>query len=56
MIKNIKDNCRIYGLIIAKIAKKSLMLDYGFSNAIFEITIHAFAQLSFEIIQFQDSY
>jgi len=33
MIKNIGDNYRIYGLIIVKTTKKSLMLDYGFLNA-----------------------
>jgi hypothetical protein len=43
MIRNITDNCRIYGLIIVKIAKKSLMLDYGLSNATFETPNHAFA-------------
>jgi hypothetical protein len=43
VIKNIRDNYRIYGLIIVKIAKKSLMLDYGLSNATFETTDHAFA-------------
>jgi hypothetical protein len=32
------------------------MLDYGFSNATFETPNHAFAQLSFEINQFQGSY
>jgi hypothetical protein len=33
MIKSIGDNYRIYGLIIVKIAKESLVLDYGLSNA-----------------------
>jgi hypothetical protein len=33
MIKSIGDNYRIYGLIIAKITKRSLMLNYGFLNA-----------------------
>jgi len=40
MIKSIRDNYRIYGLIIVKIAKKSIMLDYGLSNATFETTNH----------------
>jgi len=31
-----------YGLIIVKIVKKSLMLDYGLSNAIFEPPNHVF--------------
>jgi hypothetical protein len=44
MIKSIGDNYRIYGLIIVKIAKKSLVLDYGLSNATFETPNHAFAQ------------
>jgi hypothetical protein len=44
MIKSIGDNYRIYGLIIIKIAKKSPMLDYGLSNAIFETPNHVFAQ------------
>jgi len=44
MIKNIGDNYRIYGLIIVKIAKTLLVLDYGFSNASFETLNHAFAQ------------
>ncbi len=56
MIIDIKNNCRIYSLIIVKSTKKSLMLDYGFSNATFETPNHAFAQLSFEINQFQGSY
>jgi hypothetical protein len=38
MIKNIANNYRIYGLIIVKIAKK--LIDYGFSNAIFETLNH----------------
>jgi hypothetical protein len=36
MIKSIGDNYRIYGLLIVKTVKKSLMLDYGLSNATFE--------------------
>ncbi len=44
MIKSIQDNYKIYGLIIVKIAKKLLVLDYGFSNATFETPNHAFAQ------------
>jgi hypothetical protein len=43
MIKSIRDNYRIYGLIIIKTSKKSLMLDYGFSNATFETPNHVFA-------------
>jgi hypothetical protein len=46
MIKTIKDNCRIYGLIIVKTAKKSLVLNYGFSSATFETFNHVFAPLS----------
>jgi hypothetical protein len=46
MIKSIKDNCRIYGLIIVKITKKSLVLNYGLSNVTFEILNHAFTPLS----------
>jgi hypothetical protein len=44
MIKNIGDNYKVYDLIIVKIAKKSLVLDYGLSNATFETPNHAFAQ------------
>jgi hypothetical protein len=43
MIKIIGDDYRIYGLIIVKITKKSLMLDYGVSNATFEMFNHVFA-------------
>jgi len=43
MIKCIGDNYRIYGLIIVKTTKKLLVLDYGFSNAIFETPNHVFA-------------
>jgi len=43
MIKSIGDNYKIYGLIIVKIAKKSLMLDSGLSNATFETPNHTFA-------------
>jgi len=46
MIKSIKDNYRIYGLIIVKITKKSLVLNYGLSNATFETLNHAFTPLS----------
>jgi hypothetical protein len=42
MIKSIGHNYRIYGLIIVKIVKKSLVLDYGLSNAIFETPNHPF--------------
>jgi hypothetical protein len=45
MIKSIGDNYKIYGLIIVKIAKKLLMLNYGLSNAIFETPNHTFALL-----------
>jgi hypothetical protein len=44
MIKNIGDNYRIYSLIIVNIAKKSLMLNHGLSNATFETPNHVFAQ------------
>jgi len=43
MIKSIGDNYRIYGMIIVKTTKKSLVLDYGLLNAIFETPNHAFA-------------
>jgi hypothetical protein len=43
MVKIIRDNYRIYGLIIVKTAKKSLVLDYGHPNATFETPNHAFA-------------
>jgi hypothetical protein len=43
MIKSIRDNYRIYGLIIVKTIKRLLMLDYGLSNATFETPNHAFA-------------
>jgi len=32
MMKSIKDNYRIYDVIIVKIAKKLLVLDYGFQT------------------------
>jgi hypothetical protein len=43
MIENIGDSYRIYGLIVVKIAKTSLVLDYGLSNATFESPNHVFA-------------
>jgi hypothetical protein len=43
MIKSIGNNYRIYGLIIVKTVKKSLVLDHGLSNATFETPNHAFA-------------
>jgi hypothetical protein len=43
MINSIWDNYRIYGLIIVKITKKLLMLNYGLSNATFKTPNHAFA-------------
>jgi hypothetical protein len=43
MIKSIRDNYRIYGLIIVKTTKKSLVLDYGLSNATFETLNRVFA-------------
>jgi hypothetical protein len=42
MIKNIKDNSIIYGLIIVKTNYFLLVLDYGLSNATFEPPNHAF--------------
>jgi hypothetical protein len=42
MIKNIRDNYRIYGLIIVKTVKKSLVFDYGLSNATFGPSNHFF--------------
>ncbi len=50
MIKSIRDNCKIYGSTIVKIAKKSLMLDYGFSNATFETPNHDLAHVAFLIM------
>jgi hypothetical protein len=44
MIKSIRDNYRIYGLIIVEIAKKLIFLDYGLSNTTFEALNHAFTQ------------
>jgi hypothetical protein len=41
MIKNIRDNYRIYGLIIVEIAKKLILLDYGLSNTTFKIPNHS---------------
>jgi hypothetical protein len=38
----------IYGLIIVKNTKKSLVLDHGFSNATFEPPNHVFALDKFE--------
>jgi hypothetical protein len=39
-----RDNYRIYGLIIVKIMKKKLLvLNYGLSNATFVPSDHAFA-------------
>ncbi len=43
MIESIGDNYRIYGLIIVKTAKHSVMLNYGLSNVTFETPNHAFA-------------
>jgi len=43
MNKSIGENNTIYGLIIVKIDKKSLVLDYGLSNVTFETPNHAFA-------------
>jgi len=42
MVKRIGDNYRIYGLIIVKTTKKSLMLDYKLSNVSFETPNRAF--------------
>jgi hypothetical protein len=47
MIESIGDNYRIYGLIIVKTAKKSLVFNYGLSNSTFETTNHAFAHCPF---------
>jgi hypothetical protein len=47
MIKNIGDNYRIYGLIIIKIAKKSLVLNYGLSSVTFETLNPAFAWFNY---------
>jgi hypothetical protein len=45
MIKSIGNNYRNYGLIIVKTAKKSLVLNYGLSNATFETPNHVCAQM-----------
>jgi hypothetical protein len=51
MIKSIGDNYKIYGLIIVKTPKKSLVLDYRLSNATFETPNHASAHwLSLQIV------
>jgi hypothetical protein len=42
MIKSIRDNYSIYGLILVKTANFLLLLDYGLSNATFEPPNHAF--------------
>jgi hypothetical protein len=42
MIKIIGDHYKIYGLIIIKTTKKSLVLDYGLSNVTFEPPNHVF--------------
>jgi hypothetical protein len=42
MIKIIRDIYSIYGFIIIKITKRSLVLDYGLSNAIVEPPNHVF--------------
>jgi hypothetical protein len=51
MIKNVRDNYRIYDLIIVKIAKKSLVFDYGFSNTIFEPPNHAFIRPCYACVE-----
>jgi hypothetical protein len=43
MIKRIKDNYKIYSLIIVKTTKKSLKLDYGLLNTTFDPLNHVFA-------------
>jgi hypothetical protein len=43
MVKSIGDNYKIYGLIIVKIIKKLLVLNYGLSSATFETPNHVFA-------------
>jgi hypothetical protein len=45
MIKNIKDNDRIYGLVIVKTAKEFVVLNYGLSNATFETPNHVVPHL-----------
>jgi hypothetical protein len=43
MIKIIRDNYKIYGLIIVKTTKKSIVLNCELSNATFEtLNYHAF--------------
>jgi hypothetical protein len=48
MIEIIRDNYRIYGLIIVKITKRLLVLDYGFSNVTFETPNRAFTHETIE--------
>jgi hypothetical protein len=43
MIKSIRDNYRIYGLIIVKTTQKSLVLEYELLNAKFETLNHVIA-------------
>jgi hypothetical protein len=45
MIKSIGDNYIIYGLIIVKIVKKLLMINYEVSNATFETPNYAFTHI-----------
>jgi len=50
MIKCIGDNYRICGLKIVKTTKKSLVLDYGLSNATFDTPNHAFVTIFISIV------
>jgi hypothetical protein len=50
MIKIFGDNDMIYGLIIVKSVKKSLVLNYGFSHATFETLNHVFAHISLDLL------
>jgi len=54
LIKRTVNNYKIYGLIIVKIAKKSLVLDYGLSNVTFETLNHAFALIKVYNFIFQN--
>jgi hypothetical protein len=45
MIKSIGDNYMNYGLIIVKIVRTLLMINYGLSNATFETPNHAFIHI-----------
>jgi hypothetical protein len=51
MIKSVRDNYKIYGLIIAKTKKKSLVLNYGLWNITFEPPNHDFAHVAHVFVE-----